>query len=341
MGSVLTIHLGLHKTATTSLQSTFFPQATGYLGRFEEANFNAEHDEIGRRLVRIFWRGPSHHHNLAPVVSQLNFDDFPSMMLSNESLSIWPDFDIPRGGSRLPTLRPARGEKPRRGPHPHIPFLQSLSAALPGGVELRAVLTLRSQTTYLPSLAAQTGVWSLGRVVRQIIRHDDEFLFWDRRVSDLYDLLGEDKCLILLFEDGAVENAEKIAAFADLKPIANQFDFGRIDRRNVRGTGGGWVPAQVSSKRDRLSIVLSGLAQKFFSNGLPRLSRRYVRLRTFLLDTKYQTVALLTGGKVRRTNKSMARLEAYCEKSNRSLEAKLGRDLGHLGYPVGSGSWRD
>ena len=326
----LIVHLGLPKTGTTSLQAGFFPQVEGFLGKKSTEleglpfDFPNEFDGLAREFVDAYltfrWK------TLLPeLVRRLPLDRFPTILWSEENLSVWRDPDK-TDSSWVPAQKPLRGERARKGSHPVISFLQEMRLNLPDSVELFTIVTLRAQQTYLPSQAAQVGERNMARVIRGILRRGDEFLFWDQLVRDLEELSGPEHHLTLLFEDGIESNAREIVRFCRLTPRGGEFDYERLPIVNARrdADGGSWVPG-TKRLRHRTGTKLSRVSKAVFRRELPLLSRIYTRLRRWLLSLK-------GFNSVRLSKRQRSRLQYFVASSNLALSKRLNRDLDLFGY---------
>lgn len=333
MQKKLVIHIGLPKTGTTSFQTSFFPQVEGYLGKpgkQRDTSFDLPDDlRFLERSLRKLSFQDNWKQQLHELTGRLPFEQFQTIIISEENLSVWKQ-PASREGSSLPVHRPSRKEAPRRGSHPVVGFLRELHSALPSDVVLLTIVTLRAQKTYLPSQAAQAGEGRMGPIIRRITRRKDEFILWDRLVRDLEGLRGPRKHLTLLFEDGLEPNAREIVRFCDLKPRSGAWDFGAISEKNVRSSKDGlsWVVG-TQSERERLrgfSGTLVRISKKLTGGREMRtVSRAYVLLRNWLLKPS-------TNREVRLSPKQQAQLSKYVSSSNQKLAMRLRRDLKSLGY---------
>jgi hypothetical protein len=335
----LVIHIGLAKTATTTLQRHFFPQAEGYLGKIDGLGPNGGKNpppfynkQLEIRFKRIFAAGPDRLREIAYVVSEIDFSKIPIWIISDESLTRWAQ-DSLVASSGQPVVRPSIREKPRRGAHPIVRFLETVDAALPPDVELTTVLTIRAQSTYLVSSASQLGVHNVGVAIRRIIRRNDEFILWHKLVMDLERLRGPEKHLTLLFEDGASTNAKKIADFCNLIPIEGEFNFQFPQPENVRRqTHADVWKVNEGVHPDRVGKILASLTFFLFRTNLPAASRLYVSLRRAYYGSRMRVEVLLGMRQAQITKSQRQKIREYCATSNRVLAKHLDRDLRSLGY---------
>lgn len=329
----LVIHLGLAKTASTSLQRHFFPQVRGYLGKEYAEGEALELPETQVALadeLELLFRYGHGPESLARWAKQLDFRQFPSILISNESFSCWrvagPET------SSWPVQAPRRGEPPRRGRHPIVSFLIDLQSVLDSDVRLITILTLRAPATYLPSHAAQARAQSLSPIVRRIQKREDPFILWGQFVSDLTKLRGPDQHLTLLFEDGVEQNARMIAKFCGLTPKSRPFRFGEIFHENRRRIeGASWRARAPRVKPDRVGDFLFGVASRVSPATRTCLGKAYRRLRANVAGL----FSLRKSGRpreLRLTEAERSQVKAYTQRSTQLLSDLLGRDLRQLGY---------
>jgi hypothetical protein len=341
----LVLHLGLPKTATTSLQTHVFSRMPGYAGKFNQGDLfpsprlqELRDAFIHRALVskgqvsevagRESWI-PA----LQSWVEELLATDEPIVFLSDEGLSWWRS---PVGDSAEWPVIESAGAVPRRGPHPFISLVQTLRRLLPSEVELKTVLVLRNQSDWLASLAAQEGV--LGTAfVHRLIRDNDAFLDYYAIVEDLRQSCGPDNHLTLLFENSFEGNAEAILRFAGYSLSESTTPVVSRERENARRSDKGWFVGAVQP-HDRLELVLrkwsdrSPWLARFLSSensplGLIRPLVGYEarqRASTWLFNKRAATISL--------TEDQKTAIRIHCRASNARLSRHLGVDLDALGY---------
>lgn len=337
----LVIHLGLHKTATTSLQTHYFPQFPGYLGRFyPETNYaSCALDELaevhaygalidGQRVFEVDGREvwiPA----MESWVEELLASDEEIHLWSNEGLSLWRS---PAGSSAASPVMDAPEALPRRGSHPIVGFLRHLRALLPEDVELKTVLTLRNQSDWLCSLAAQSGIAETAFVER-LINADDAFLDYHAITRDLEHLRGRKNHLTLIFEEGLEQNAQKIQRFAGYTPseIPN-LDTSQA-RENVRRGAEGWTGQRFVGIEGALRAIArtSVLDRHVLSNRTWRRALRPIlgyemRRRLFGRYSDPQTFTISL------TPSQRESIRIHCDGSNAQLSSHLGLDLKEFGY---------
>jgi hypothetical protein len=156
----LVLHIGLPKTGTTALESGFFPKYSGYAGRFYGLGPNGaavqQNYFIFTRLQEIYLQfsgalppsGSGWRDDLSHWVDELVFAEAGLLIISTEALSSW---------SRGPSMIwPVHYESPEPlGNHPIMFFLSEIRDLLPQNINLTTIVTLRNQSDFLGSLAAQ------------------------------------------------------------------------------------------------------------------------------------------------------------------------------------------
>lgn len=331
----LVIHLGLPKTATTSLQSQVFPSLPGYLGTypgrtFTTPAFSALRDAYifgttikGQRVFELdgeeSWL--SMMNTWIGEVSALNDGNY---LLSDEGLCVWRS---PPGNGAYHPVMDAPGALPRRGAHPVISFLSSLRAGLPLDVDLKIVLVLRNQSDWLASLAAELGVRNTNFVSR-LIQNDDAFLDYHKIVQDLEQALGSTNCKILFFEQGlefiAMETLQFVGHVPSNPPTRSAID----GRENVRRTSDGWQGQKrwhvekVEPFIDRVR-ALPLLSEISFLRSLGRTVFGY-QMRRKVLRPRSFTISL--------SEEQRSAIRSHCKESNLDLARHVQMNLEDMGY---------
>ena len=329
----LVVHIGLPKTATTSLQMHFFPHVRGYLGpRVLSAQVDSQGEgptEVYGEFMEIhgaYCQGQDWEVRLSDWAHNLDFSEQPVQVISNEGLSGWRS-PPKMGGASWPVERARKGDVPRSGAHPVTVFLAKLRDFLPSDVSLFTIVTLRNQADFLGSHAAQQG--ARGAVIDRVIQRDDAYVDFHSLVTELEKVSGPSQHLTLLFEDGVEQNCKNIVEFAGLTPVKEGFDFDRGKAQNVRGTGNNtwrwrYVPSYPRSG------VITGL-RKLIRGKFPRLRPAMRAVHRFV----YHTIAAV-GGSVTQTvsisDGDRRKLQVYCAPSNQRLAEHLKRNLISLGY---------
>jgi hypothetical protein len=325
----IVLHVGLPKTGTTTLQNNFFPHLEVSPGVF--ADLSKFQPEAYHRFIDIFHgfaRGS--HGNLVNRAAErlknwgasLRFSNCPIQIISLEGLSQWrsPTWD----SAAWPTQH-AINSKARLGQHPLVSFLDIVSKSLPDGVELSTVLTLRNQSDWLGSLAAETGEKDNSYVGR-LLESDDAFLDYYSLVTGIENTINVGSHLTLLFEDGLNNNAREISNFLGLEAPNWLFDNLASQRENLKNVEPGvWV-----STIERADTVKSIIASRFGS----RAPTRIPVLRVFSRFV-FSALRLVLGSRkisihLAKTERDKIRL--HCSQSNLLLANRLKRDLKSLGY---------
>jgi len=157
----LTLHIGLPKTATTTLQAHVFPQMPGYLGAHQgrvqeqrsELWWNERWDGTHtRRLFEGWWgRRPYWREAADPWVEWLCSLKSGQLLLSEERLTRWPPAN--GGAPGRPFLDD--WQSPRLRPHPVRELIDAVQSAGRGRIKTRVIVTLRNQPEFMASLYAQ------------------------------------------------------------------------------------------------------------------------------------------------------------------------------------------
>jgi hypothetical protein len=327
----LVVHIGLPKTATTSLQTHFFPQVPGYLG-IRVLQFESQLEEpIGgfgefAKIHDAYFGGQDWESRLADWAHNLDFSEHPVQVISHEGLAGWRS---PRtvGGAYWPVQRARKGDVPRSGAHPVTVFLAKLRDFLPSDVSLFTIVTLRNQADFLGSLAAQAG--ARGAVIDRVIQRDDAYVDFHSLVTELEKVSGPSQHLTLLFEDGVEQNCKNIVEFAGLTPVKEGFNFDREKAQNVRGTGNNTWRSRYVPSYTRAGVFI-GL-RKLVLGKFPRLFPAMSEVHRFVI----RTIAAV-GGSVTQTvsisDGDRRKLQVYCAPSNQRLAEHLKRNLISLGY---------
>jgi len=333
------LHIGLPKTGTTTLQLGFFPKYSAYAGKWERldpdaaAEQNKTHPYFGTEtgLFEIYYQfsgqlppsGNNWRDDLSRWADKLDFDESGLLIISWEGLTewyrspseVWPvDYDSPEAS----------------GTHPITIFLSELRLLLSQEINLTTILTLRNQSDFLGSLAAELGTMRYfeSNSFDRLATHGDVFLDYNQLVRDLENVSGAQNHLTLLFEDGLETNMSKIIDLIGQPDLDANFDpLREVPRENRRRSGtNSWV-----SKKERLPIH-----EKIMSLATARTLQRSKLGALFrpLSRLLYQIQkALLRGpGTVEISDADRLRIRAICRTSNELLAAHLKRNLIDLGY---------
>ncbi len=271
---------------------------------------------------------------LEPAVEELVASDENILLWSDEGLSGWRS---PVGNAANMPVVSSPGALPRRGSHPIVGFLKQLRELLPQAIELKTILTLRNQSNWLISHAAERGVSNTGFVER-LIRDDDAFLNYYEITKDLERLRGPENHLTLLFENGLAYNVHQILEFSGYSPA----DFKNLEmsqaRVNVRRSEAGWSVRRVTPSQrldrtlQRVRDSLPFLDQHLSSNEAWRRTLRPLigsEARQRVLDW---TPATRKPVSISLTQEQQTAIKSHCAASNEGLSAHLNVDLKVLGY---------
>lgn len=319
----LIIHIGLPKTATTTLQEHLFPTYKGFLGRSHSGQNARRYLELAG-IHEKFSCGYSWQRELARWAGEPPVDGMPVQIISDEIFSQWTSPRHPFSSSWPIEHRP--GDRPRLGSHPITEFLQCLKDSLHPSVDLHTVVTLRNQVDFLASLSAQRGVGDVRQILRAA-READGFLNFHDLVSALRAIAGPEKHLTLFFEDGLESNWTRFQRFVGQGPEQNSEETGSLPSANQRRhSDDTWRVAPTSTTRGyRLSRLYW-------------LTVRYVPQAKRILDSASRR--WWGRRRVGSSNPSLIEVSAadrrfvisHCSDSNKGLGRLLSRDLKDLGY---------
>ena len=335
----LVIHLGLPKTATTTLQTHFFPQLPGYLGKFYPgASYSSP---TLNELQALWFQGTSINArsvwfaSLEPWIEELVASDDDILLWSEENLTQWRS---PEGNAATWPVTDPPGALARRGSHPIAGFLKHLRELLPQDIELKTMLTLRNQSDWTMSLAAQLGVLN-DRFVKRLIRDDDAFLNYYAITKDLENLNGPENHLTLLYENGLNHNFQRMLRFSGYSPADIQDLRVPQAQENVRRTEKGWIIAGAASFNPFERTLATLRTRSSFVD--KHLSYNKALRRTFRpllgFEARQRLLSKIPTPRTAPVSRSltdhqMAAIRKHCEKSNAQLAAHLDLDLRALGY---------
>lgn len=329
----LTLHVGLPKTGTTTLQRHVFPKYGGYIcGTDSTGNSKVLADGLHALYqVKGGHRDWSSRAWRAEVEEwcrvACTFSSAP-LFVSLEGLFRWFD---PQTRQPWPFLGDGRGAPSSRvGQHPIVHFLDQFQAAAQD-LELRTVLTLRNQSDFLGSLYAQLSYrmrspsqQDFERKVQHLISRRDPFLNWNQTVSDIARTIGPQNLKVVLFEDGLNTVAQEITNF--VSPTWQVSNDLQNLRHNTRSNSlDGW---KLTTRRNILVRSLPrGPVRALRTALLQDLNNRdgkYLHRAEHRSRSPQNTIQIPTG--LRRAIRS-----AYAE-GNQVLAEYLQRDLINAGY---------
>ena len=336
----LTLHIGLPKTATTTLQTHVFPMVPGYLGKFYGESPNTAVEEPFRQHRKAHEQWTEGKSALTAPATQFieSLDRFneSQILISDEGLSRWPV-----DGRVNSPFHDGWHETFRARPHPVVDFLAALREAGEGRLKVRVILTLRNQSDFMGSLYAQ---WqrSMGNPsqndfeakVTRALSTDDPFFDYATLVEELEQDLGDGDLLILLYEDGLERNVSRIAEFLGIELVAPHSS---RSRENVKRHGSqSWKGASVEkpvTKRGPLGRIRRAAARtwpdalRVLAGPLKRaLKRLDAASESFVKPQTREGVVITMSDRLAREVR-----EHYAD-SNERLAQTLERDLKSLGY---------
>jgi hypothetical protein len=219
----LVLHIGLPKTATTTLQEHVFPALPRFIGAFAGDGPSAEDrllEDVWRPLEAAWLTGRADWPDeVRRTLARIDALRAPSVILSCENLSHWPLPGTDHGSPFMDNWSRWR----RVRPHPVVPLLAEVRDQAGPDVRLRVILTLRNQADFMGSHYAQAqgrmsspGQEDFEAKVAGLLVGPDPFLQFDALVEELQGVVGTDRCLLLIHEDGPIANAGRIVAFLGL-----------------------------------------------------------------------------------------------------------------------------
>ncbi|MDA8909485.1 hypothetical protein N9I09_01030 [Pontimonas sp.] len=204
---------------------------------------------------------------------------------------------------------------------------------LPQDITLTTIITLRNQSDFLGSSAAQhgRGQYFRSRGFDRLVTEGDSSLDFNELVCDLEHVSGAQNHLTLLFEDGLKANISKIIDFIGPPDRANEFDpGGEMVAENIRRSG----PNQWAFQETRLPIArkINGSA----ASGALRRSKWWPLFRPLFRPIFHLLRNIQKASEIPATveisDADRLRIRAICRRSNELLAAHLGRNLVDLGY---------
>jgi len=316
------------------MQKHFFPRFGGYQGKSYQGEKPIAYPEVSSELVSIFdeatWLQPSESdwkRKLSVLIKQLDFQTSPVQVVSDEHLSGWLTTEGPFS-SIWPIQNPVAGYTPRGRPHPVIDFLGKLRDFLSAEVDLLTIVTLRNQTDFLGSFAAQRGDPG---AVSQVINRRDASVDFFTLVTDLEKVVGAPNHLTLLFEDGVENNCEKILDFVDTSLVDSAHPLKLGVAENVRAVSESVWKFQRPQRSYRNSMVFHAV-RKLFPSRWREIMRPVSNRVAGVIDKINDLIVPRPMGFVSVSAEERDAIRAYCGPSNALLAQHLKRDLVSLGY---------
>lgn len=326
---IINLHLGLPKTATTTLQHTVFQKYEGvvYHGKSHDKNIN----QFLRDSLMLAWEnfvsGQNVEKYLQDWTDSVLHCEQTNILISDEGLMQWKS-PRHREAAHWVTLRNPKVDIPRQGSHPIVEFLEAILGRLPDNVKVRAILTLRNQSDFLGSLHAQTqdsiysqtGIGNQDFVKRALMTQDSSLEFYEI-VRDLQTTLGENNFLCIFYEDGLSHNSKEIAKFIGAENYGEQFE-PELKLNSHRVANGSWETGRVLPRPLRVlyyELHKTGVGQK-----LLRAIRKSLPWTWNLIPTTTKTVNI--------SEEQKRQIKSHFGSDVDKLSKIMGRDLHQLGY---------
>lgn len=340
----LVFHIGLPKTASTLKQKKIFTQHPSYNENF----ISPVSDDLKssfRDLVMDNKKKKSHYREWANRVYELHKKQNNSSSCivhsdegvceyrygnSAEKLAKHP-FKIDFWGN----YRSYTTTEP-----PILPFLNQFSTeAWPYG-DVRVILTVRNQASWLASYYAQISNKILNasqkdfeKQVNRIIDSNDIYMDWSLWIEQLQKIVGQKNLCVLLLEDIKTDSYwDDLLSFIDLDRKNVSLDFlGNGEKVNKR-------------KKDSYSWKIrssKSITKYLFNHYWPESTAPALRQKAVDINKKngsyvdplYRSIFdRKRGKKIRMTDELKNKIKNYTNPFNRKLEELLDRDLKHLGY---------
>lgn len=327
MSRELVLHVGLPKTATTTLQRHILPQVPGYHGQFSSSEDRLWIDVLHSwRLRRTDLED-----RCAAWASALAETADERVVLSNELLSGWPS----ASDSAVWPVSDAYRTADRTGSRPLLDLIALLQSTLNHSWRLRVILTVRAQSQFLASLYAQNlhemrrpGQADFETKIVRLIEADDPFCDYAVLTQELQATVTRDDMLVLVHEDGFAANARRILTYLG----SELEDPDLLERRElVRSDGrGGWQGERLLpvTHRGALGRLRRGLADRIPRPRGGAAARVWDTVRE--LDRRITAKLprrLNVGPRIELTDTLTRSVQEHFEPSNARLEGLLGRDL--------------
>ena len=330
--TVLTIHIGLPKTGTTTLQRQAFPLIEGYLGGTESLGGS---NKLPAGMLHLYqskrslqdWGSIDWADTARSWWASAQQWPQAELLLSLEGLYRWPD---PETGHPWPLMGKGReSNSSRMGTHPIVEFLDRLSGIF-DNCQIRVLVTLRNQADFLASLYAQLSYRmstpnqrDFDHKVKELLARRDPFLDWGGLTQGLSQVIGQQNLKVCFFEDGLPAMLRDMAEF-----VAPRFSQPlEVERFNQRATrDGGWSVTTTPFASSRGFIN-----QVWPPSRMPRSRRLLLRpvgglLGRFAGQQNFDRNRIILEPEIRSTIR-----ETY-RQSTDYLSEILERDLRELGY---------
>ena len=322
----LTLHVGLPKTGTTTLQREVFPEFRGYVCGTESSGPSGD---LAQQMLRLYqvkgahrdWNTDVWRSEAIAWWAQARATSNGPLLVSLEGLYRWFD---PVTGTPWPLMGNGKYRSHRRGDHPLGSFLAALQTQF-GDCRLRVALTLRNQSDFLASHYAQISYRlsnpsqkDFEAKVRHVITEFDPFFDWINALTQISSIVGAPNLQISVFENGLDSVARDISAFVDPNWVPAPIKM----HHNARGQQETWtltVPQRRGLRRLLNAIRFRNLVQTRESlrnqRGLNSTSARSV-------DTSHLIVPRAL----------RVEIQHHFKHVNEELSYLIGKDLVNFGY---------
>lgn len=236
----LTLHVGMPKCASTTLQNDFFGRLAQRNGiRYEGKLKLRTTTEAVSPLSRSFKQYRDGDMRWVRTLDTwlAEAQEFDHIIVSDEEFASWP----PTSREQLWLQEPRwmfMSQQGRTEPPPLIGFLEVLKRKLPPGSPLEVVCLIRAQPEFLASLYAQTAGWNresgqedFEAGVLRLIQNNDPSVNWSEWFQLLSKQLGRQHVHIFPLEAGVERITDSIARNLQLLPVSQP-----SSSHNVRGT---------------------------------------------------------------------------------------------------------
>lgn len=342
----LTVHIGMPKTATTTLQNIWFPRLASQGHILYDGKREATTVERRSALATAFQQMESEGVDRSIDVIRQAIDDWVAMnghadhvVVSDEGFASWRlprEEGLPRRlrsrGTGWPVLDGALSVSDSRSSPPLLRFISVLKDRVGPEVPLRLIMTIRNQPEFLASLYAQTAGWmsapsqaDFERKVDLMIAADDPFVDWSLWIRELHDVLDPSQLLVVPIEVGLRELTTRIGTFigVDAAPIDPGATLNR--RRTAEGE---W----------RMRDALIGHRLVSLTSSLVPVERLPLPVRRSLRPLRRMATSIdrlnerrgrdsRSDRRIRLTEELRSRILTWQSTNNHSLEVSIGESL--------------
>lgn len=216
----LLLHIGLGKAGSSTLQSNLFEQIPSYL---QGKLFNEKLQGTAGDQEILLWLATNHHlirnkkmvrkrtaaylDTVERVADNLNIER-SYLLYSREMLTMWKT-KFTHGSCRPILTSPKNFNRGKRiRPWPVASYIQNYLVPAWNRGQVKVLLTLRAQQTWLASVYAQNSHRILGasqhdfeHQIEQMIDREDPYIKWMGLLEDLSTAIGPDNLHVVLLED--------------------------------------------------------------------------------------------------------------------------------------------